>query len=72
MTKQGQFRLWCLDTNILISALAFRGNERTFILQLFQSRGKFLWFPYLEEELREVLARKLPTVPVDLEAAFPL
>ncbi len=70
MTAQGHKRLWCLDTNILVSALSFRGTEHTFVLRLFRSGEIFLWFPYLEEELREVLARRFPAVRVKLDEVF--
>ena len=64
-------RCWCLDTNILISALAFRGPEHHLLQQMQAVHDGFLWFPTLEREVTSVLQRKFPAIDLSWEDAFP-
>ncbi|MGB9867675.1 MAG: putative toxin-antitoxin system toxin component, PIN family [Bacillota bacterium] len=48
-----------LDTNVLVSALAFPGPERQ-LLEAVRKHHTLLINDYLLEEVREVLARKFP------------
>ncbi|CAB3395544.1 putative toxin-antitoxin system toxin component, PIN family [Kyrpidia spormannii] len=64
-------RLWCLDTNVLVSGLVFQGPEHVLIRQLQHYREPILWFPTLESELQEVLARKFALTDVDWPSVFP-
>lgn len=64
-------RLWCLDTNILISALVFRGQEHSLIQWLQIHLEPILWFPTLEHEITDVLQRKFATVDIDWTDVFP-
>ncbi|WP_198592136.1 putative toxin-antitoxin system toxin component, PIN family [Kyrpidia spormannii] len=64
-------RLWCLDTNVLISGLVFRGPEHSLLRRLQDRQEPVLWFPTIENEVQEVLARKFGTVDVDWAGAFP-
>ncbi len=64
-------RLWCLDTNILISGLVFRGPEHELIRWLHTHREAILWFPTLENEVVEVLHRKFSTADIHWAEIFP-
>lgn len=63
-------RLWCLDTNILISGLVFRGPEHGLIQWLQAHREPILWFPTLENEVVEVLHRKFTAADIDWAEIF--
>ncbi|CAB3391276.1 PIN domain-containing protein [Kyrpidia spormannii] len=65
-------RLWCLDTNVLISGLVFRGPEHSLLRRLQDRQEPILWFPTIENEVQEVLARKFGTVDVDWADVFPI
>ena len=62
--------IWCLDTNILISGLVFRGAEHTLLEWLRDHRESILWFPTLENEVTDVLARKFNVFDVDWTDVF--
>lgn len=64
-------RLWCLDTNILISGLVFRGPEHHLLQWLQSHHEPILWFPTLEHELIDVLSRKFPAILIDWPDVFP-
>lgn len=61
---------WCVDTNVLISGLAFRGPEYRVMQSLAHATTVMLWFPLLEQEVTTVLARKFPHLAAQWPTVF--
>ena len=66
-----------IDTNVLISALVFRGRPRTLLIRLLEEEQELFVSSYIDQEFRRKLRQKWPDrmeriLEVYEEIAFPI
>ena len=55
-----------LDTNVIISGLFFKGNERKVLVKLFERKFTNMMPEHVLREIRRVIARKFSSHPLSL------